>query len=116
MLTKRIWGRAATAGIAVILVQGAIAPPPAAALTSTLLAGPVSSAEEGPMEGVVASARKDGSTITMSVVSDDKGHFASPPAKLEPGHYTLEARAVGYDLNGAPAAQVAAGHPATVDL
>jgi virginiamycin B lyase len=80
------------------------------------LSGQVSSAEEGAMEGVVVSARKDGSTITISVVSDDKGHFGFPAAKLEPGHYTLKMRAVGYDLDGSPAAEVTAGHAATVAL
>lgn len=82
----------------------------------TALSGQVTLANEGPMEGVVVSARKDGSSITVSVVSDNKGHFAFPQPKLEPGHYTLTARAVGYDLNGAPAAAVAAGHAATIDL
>jgi hypothetical protein len=43
---------AAAAAIAVVLGQGAIAPAPAAALTSAMLAGVVSSAEEGVMEGV----------------------------------------------------------------
>ena len=80
------------------------------------LSGQVTSAREGPMEGVVVSARKDGSTITLSVVSDDKGHFAFPQSTLEPGHYTLKVRAVGYDLDGAPAAQVGAGHAAKVDV
>ena len=53
------------------------------------------------MEGVVVSAKKDGSTITVSVVTDDKGHFSFPAARLEPGHYTISARAAGYDLDGA---------------
>jgi len=56
------------------------------------LAGQVSSAEEGPMEGVVVSAKKDGSTISVSVVTDAQGRFAFPGARLDPGHYTLKAR------------------------
>ena len=64
------------------------------------LAGQVSSAEEGPMEGVVVSAKKDGSTISVSVVTDAQGRFAFPAARLEPGHYTLKARAAGYELDG----------------
>ncbi len=90
------------AGFAVLLTH------PAAAQTAAL-AGQVTSAEEGSMEGVVISARKDGSNITYSVVSDDKGHFSFPSAKLEPGHYTLAARAAGYDLDGPKAADIAAG-------
>ena len=62
------------------------------------LVGQVTSQEEGPMEGVVVSAKKDGSTITVSVISDDKGHFSFPASRLEPGHYTLKIRAVGYNL------------------
>ena len=72
------------------------------------LAGQVSSAEEGPMEGVVVSAKKDGSTITVSVVTDAQGRFAFPAARLEPGRYSLKARAAGYELDGARAADVAA--------
>ena len=31
-------------------------------------------------------------TVTISVVSDDKGNFSFPAAKLEPGSYTLRIR------------------------
>ena len=40
---------------------------PAHAQTPAALTGQVSSAEEGMMEGVVVSAKKDGSTISISV-------------------------------------------------
>jgi hypothetical protein len=40
------------------------------AQTPPALAGAVSSAEEGMMEGVLVSARRVGSTITVTVVSD----------------------------------------------
>ena len=80
------------------------------------LTGKVTSAEEGPMEGVVVSARKDDSTITVSAVSDKQGHFSFPAARLEPGRYTLKARAVGYDLDGSNAIDVAAGRVAEADL
>ena len=39
------------------------------------LAGSVSSAEEGAMEGVLVSARKSGSPITVTVVTDQHGEF-----------------------------------------
>jgi virginiamycin B lyase len=71
----------------------ACAQTPAAALT-----GRVGWAAEARMEGVLVSARKSGSTITHTVVSDDKGQFDFAPAKLEPGKYTLTIRAVGYEL------------------
>src|SRR5881397_4120778 len=80
------------------------------------LTGQVSSAEEGAMEGVVVSAKKDGSTISISVVTDARGRFAFPAARLEPGHYTLKARAAGYEVDGSQSADVAAGQEAKVDI
>jgi hypothetical protein len=80
------------------------------------LTGRVASAEEGPMEGVVVSAKKDGSTISVSVVTNAQGRFAFPAARLEPGHYTLKARAAGYELDGARAADVAADQETKVDI
>ena len=86
-------------------------PSAAAALT-----GHVGSAKEGPMEGVVVSTRKDGSTISISVVTDDKGRYTFPAAKLAPGHYTLAIRAIGYELDGARAADVKEGATSTADI
>jgi virginiamycin B lyase len=80
------------------------------------LGGQVSSAKEGAMEGVVVSAKKAGGTITVSVISDEKGQYNFPSERLEPGHYTLSARAAGYDLDGPKAADVAAGQAATADI
>ena len=80
------------------------------------LAGQVSSAKEGAMEGVVVSAKRAGGTITVSVVTDEKGRYSFPAERLAPGHYTLGARAAGYDLDGAKAADVTAGQAATADI
>lgn len=105
---------ALAAGGALTLLQAALLSTTALAQTLT---GQVTSAEEGNMEGVVVSARKDGSTITISVVSDDKGQYSFPAAKLEPGRYTVTMRAAGYDLAGDKAtAEVAAGKQAKADL
>src|ERR1700683_4267126 len=71
-----------------------------AAPAAIALAGQVSSAEEGAMEGVLVSARKDASTVTITVVSDAQGHYGFPASRLDPGHYTLQIRAAGYDLDG----------------
>jgi virginiamycin B lyase len=79
--------------VAVTLVQGGVA-------SAQVLTGQVASAEEGNMEGVVVSAKKAGSTITVSVVSDEKGNFAFPTSKLEPGQYSLRTRAIGYEIDG----------------
>ena len=80
------------------------------------LTGQVSSAEEDLMEGVVVSAKKDGSTITVSVVTDAQGRFAFPAARLEPGRYSLKARAAGYELDAARAANVPPDGQAKVDI
>ena len=58
------------------------------------LSGQVSSAADGPMEGVVVSAKREGSTATISVVSDSTGKFGFPASRLAPGRYSLAIRAV----------------------
>jgi virginiamycin B lyase len=85
------------------------------AQTAAALSGQVSSAEESAMEGVVVSAKKAGSTITVSVVSDENGHFSFPASKIEPGQYTLRIRAAGYELDGPKTADAGAG-AAPVDI
>lgn len=87
-----------------------------AAQGAAALSGQVSSTREGAMEGVVVSARRDGSTVTVSVVSGAKGRFSFPAARLEPGHYTLAIRAVGYVLDGAKDVTLAAGQESKADL
>jgi virginiamycin B lyase len=61
------------------------------------LSGIVSSDAEGPMEGVLVSAKLAGGTITVTVVTDKQGRYDFPTAKLVPGPYDLTIRAVGYD-------------------
>ena len=68
------------------------------AVAADALVGTVTSAEEGAMEGVLVSAKLDGSNKTITVVSDEKGRYRFPAARLEPGKYTITIRAVGYDL------------------
>jgi virginiamycin B lyase len=89
---------------------------PAAAQSAAALAGLVASANEGPMEGVIVSAKRDGSTVTVSVISNAQGRYSFPASRLEPGRYSLQIRAVGYDLEGPKAAEVKAGEAATADL
>ena len=88
----------------------------AQAQTPMALTGQVSSAADGPMEGVVVSARREGSTSTISVVSDSAGKFGFPASRLAPGRYSLAIRAVGYDLEGPKNADVAAAGAATADI
>src|SRR5437773_6660298 len=88
---------------------------PAAAQTSTALTGRVSSAEEGAMEGVVVSAKKAGSTVTVSVVSDERGRFSFPSSKLGSGSYSLKIRATGYELDGPGSVVITLPLPGAVD-
>jgi virginiamycin B lyase len=88
----------------------------AAAEASIALSGQVTSAEEGPMEGVLVSAKKAGSTITTTVVTDEKGHYSFPGSRLEPGHYALRVRAAGYDLEGPNAIDIGASDPVAANL
>jgi virginiamycin B lyase len=64
------------------------------------LTGSVTSAEEGAMEGVLVSAQRAGSPITVTVVSDERGHLRFPDGRLAPGTYALRIRAIGYELDG----------------
>src|SRR5262249_52024751 len=58
------------------------------------LSGNVSSAKEGAMEGVLVTVKKDGSTISTTVVTDDKGHYVFPADRLAPGKYAITIRAI----------------------
>jgi virginiamycin B lyase len=89
---------------------------PAQAQTAAALSGQVSSAEEGAMEGVLVSAKKEGSTITTTVVSNDKGQFSFPADRLAPGHYNITIRAAGYSLQGPKTVDIGAGAAATADV
>jgi virginiamycin B lyase len=90
-------------------VHAQAGPPPA-------LTGRVSSAEDGPMEGVLVSAKKAGSTITTTVVTDEQGRYRFPQSRLDPGQYALRIRAVGYDLEGPDTVEVASHQTTTTDL
>jgi virginiamycin B lyase len=103
----------AAAAFATLTLQTA---PSAYAQTAAALSGEVSSAQEGAMAGVVVSAKKDGSTITVSVISDDSGHFSFPASRLDPGHYAIAIRAAGYDLDGPKQATVAAAQNTAIDV
>jgi len=52
------------------------------------LSGRVSSVEEGPMEGVLVSAQRAGSTISVTVVTNQQGQYRFASA-FEPGAYTF---------------------------
>jgi len=102
--------------LATALVQSAHSTPGAQAPSAAALTGQVTSSEEGPMEGVLVSARKAGSTLTITVVSDNQGRYQFPAARLEPGQYALRIRAIGYDLDKDTAVSVGAQKTTTADL
>jgi virginiamycin B lyase len=103
-----------SAALTLALLQGS--PLPAQAQTPAALTGQVTSAEEGAMEGVLVSAKRTGSNISITVVSDANGTYSFPAGKLEPGEYALRIRAVGYDLDAPAKAAVAAAQPTKLDL
>jgi virginiamycin B lyase len=102
--------------LAVILVLAGSPEQARAQGAAALLTGEVASAEEGPMEGVLVSAQRTGSTITVTVVSDERGRYSFPAARLGPGDYAVRIRAVGYDLEAPASVSLAAGTPARLDL
>src|SRR5258708_24194713 len=92
-------------GVAMVAAfpSAASAQAPAAALT-----GLVGSAEEATMEGVLVSATRAGSNITVTVVSGADGRYHFPASRLRPGPYTPGVRAVGYELDQPEAIDIAA--------
>jgi ATP-dependent helicase YprA (DUF1998 family) len=62
------------------------------------LTGLVSPAEETAMEGVLVSATKAGSNITVTVVTSADGRHSLPANRLGPGQYSIGVRAGGYEL------------------
>jgi virginiamycin B lyase len=74
------------------------ATPPADTVSRNALTGIVSSTAEGPMEGVLVSAKRVDGSITVTVVSDSAGRYRFPFGTLKAGTYNLAIRAVGYVL------------------
>src|SRR5712675_590652 len=108
MMSKRLFATVSFAGLlAGLTTIGA---------NAQTLSGKVSSAEEGLMEGVLVSAKKEGSTVTTTVVSNAKGEFGFPADRIEPGRYNVTIRAAGYSLAGPKQIDVVAGAPASAEI
>jgi streptogramin lyase len=88
----------------------------AASSPGAALTGLVGSPEEARMEGVLVSAKREGSTVTITVASDAQGRYSFPSSKLEPGRYSIAIRAVGYELGGSQSAEVAEQKTTQLDL
>ena len=68
------------------------------------------------MEGVLVNLKREGSTITTTVVTNEQGRYAFPADRVQPGKYTVSIRAVGYILDGPKSVEIPAGGNATADL
>jgi len=95
----------------IVLILGSIALVHGQALT-----GLVRSAEEGPMEGVLVSAQRVNTPVTITVVTDAAGRYSFPRTRLDPGRYTIHVRATGFDLEDPGPIDIAAGKTASADL
>jgi streptogramin lyase len=109
MQPKFLWHGVAVGLLAAGLTAGE-------AQAQAALTGLVSSGEEGAMEGVLVSAKREGSTITTTVVTDAQGRYSFPAARVQPGKYTISIRAVGYKLDSAKTVDLPAGGAGTADL
>ncbi len=119
MLTKRLLiGVAAglTVLAAAVFTLLLARDPGVPASANVALAGQITSTEEGPMEGVVVTAKREGSTIAVSVISDAQGRYGFPAGRLEEGRHALTVRAVGYDPEGPLHADIAGAGTASVDI
>jgi streptogramin lyase len=104
------------AGVWACLLQPALICAQGAREDPTTLSGEVTSNAGGAMEGVVVSAKRNGQTITTSVVTDGRGRYAFPRGRLSAGEYALTIRAVGYELDAPTTINVGAGKAVTADL
>jgi streptogramin lyase len=105
-----------THGVATIALVAALAATTLVAQSGAALTGTVSSQQEGRMEGVVVTARLEGSPVSVSVITDANGKYAFPRSHLQPGRYTVTMRATGYALPDPGPAEVTAVKSATLDL
>src|SRR5580692_12114900 len=83
------------ASVAGLALAGAAAVVPSVASADQLLTGSIASATGQKLDGVQVSAKKDGSTITTSVYTDQNGDYFFPP--LADGKYRVWAQALGFN-------------------
>jgi streptogramin lyase len=88
----------------------------AQAQNGVALTGKVTSEQEPTMEGVLVSAKLDGSNVTTTVVTNAQGVYSFPADKLAPGHYAIAIRAIGYKLDAPKAIDVSANAATTADI
>lgn len=81
-----------------------------------VLSGQVTSVEEGPMEGVLVTVKKDDTNISITVSTDAQGKYRFPASKLDAGSYAIRVRAAGYDLQSPSTVAIPAKGGAQADL
>src|SRR5258708_25348980 len=86
------------ASLAVALVAASLGAVTAQAESG--LSGQVTAAE-GPLEGVLVTAKKNGSTIPYTVPSHEKGRYSFPAGKNQSSDKTPRIRATRLDLHAA---------------
>ncbi len=101
---------------AVAVVGLLLIPPAYAAAPPAALAGRVTSPQGAPMQGVLVSATRAGSTITTTVVSNRAGDYEFPASSIGAGQYHLKIRAIGYALAGPSEVSVRAGSTTTANV
>src|SRR5262245_38112906 len=106
----------AAVGLVVALLASAAPQLAAQNQAPAALTGQVTSEAEGAMEGVVVSAKKADSIVTVSVITNAQGRYSFPASRLPAGKYTLKIRAIGYNLAGPASADVLDEQTATADL
>ncbi|HET7134211.1 MAG TPA: carboxypeptidase regulatory-like domain-containing protein [Gammaproteobacteria bacterium] len=117
MAIRTAFHSSAFRSFAAIAVAAWLAATPAHSQQTVALSGRVTSAREPAMEGVLVSAKREGSSKTVTVVSRADGRYAFPSDRLEPGRYAVSVRAVKYLLADRDRhVDIAAGKPAQLDL
>jgi|HubBroStandDraft_4_1064222.scaffolds.fasta_scaffold00611_8 virginiamycin B lyase len=102
--------------LALIFCAESVFAAPAQKTAAVALAGRVSSDAEGAMEGVLVRAKGQGKTISITVVTDREGRYSFPASRLAPGKFSIDIRAIGYDIASPLSVEVAAGAITRADL
>jgi virginiamycin B lyase len=83
---------------------------------SAALSGTVNSQEEGTMEGVLVTLRRDGANHTVTVVSNAEGRYNFPRSHVTAGEHAVAIRATGFDLTGPGRITIVDAAAASLDL
>ena len=108
-MRTNLWLTSVAVVTILVMYAGSHSSSPARAQAGVALTGLVISEEEDRMEGVVVTAHREGSPISISVVTDEMGRFNFPASRLPDGDYLLRIRAVGYELVGPRGIDVRSG-------